>query len=216
MLHTNIVEEKEFHSAQARTLKQLRDALVKSFGPMGSNTMIIRDNAFNKYSKDGKTILEAAFSVLNTSGKYREDGSYEGTSLGSFGIGSKITTFLSHWLEVETMRDSKIEKIWFKEGVFDKREIAGNRDAGLMHGTTVKWQPSEEFFKNTEVEIKKIRDLFKTISCLCPGLTINLDYNGTKEVYASTNGLNDLVDDAVKDSEIINNRLSLNTAEDKF
>ena len=41
----------------------------------------------NSFREDGKTILEAAFSVLNTSGKYREDGSYEGTSLGSFGIG---------------------------------------------------------------------------------------------------------------------------------
>lgn len=41
----------------------------------------------NAFRKDGKTILEAAFSVLNTSGKYREDGTYEGTSLGSFGIG---------------------------------------------------------------------------------------------------------------------------------
>jgi topoisomerase-4 subunit B len=41
----------------------------------------------NEKRDDGKTILEAAFSVLNTSGKYREDGTYEGTSLGSFGIG---------------------------------------------------------------------------------------------------------------------------------
>ena len=41
----------------------------------------------NVLREDGKTILEAAFSVLNTSGKYREDGTYEGTSLGSFGIG---------------------------------------------------------------------------------------------------------------------------------
>lgn len=41
----------------------------------------------NEVRDDGKTILEAAFSVLNTSGKYREDGTYEGTSLGSFGIG---------------------------------------------------------------------------------------------------------------------------------
>ena len=36
----------------------------------------------NSFRDDGKTILEAAFSVLNTSGKYREDGTYEGTSLG--------------------------------------------------------------------------------------------------------------------------------------
>lgn len=41
----------------------------------------------NSVREDGKTILEAAFSILNTSGKYREDGTYEGTSLGSFGIG---------------------------------------------------------------------------------------------------------------------------------
>ena len=170
----------------------------------------------NSFREDGKTILEAAFSVLNTSGKYREDGSYEGTSLGSFGIGSKITTFLSHWLEVETMRNSQIETIWFKEGVFEKRESAGNRDVGLMHGTTVKWQPSEEFFTHTEVEINKIKTLFKTISCLCPGLTINLYNNGEKTTYISVNGLNDLVDDAVKDKEIINNRLIVNYQEDKY
>ena len=77
----------------------------------------------NSFREDGKTILEAAFSVLNTSGKYREDGTYEGTSLGSFGIGSKITTFLSHWLTVETTRDNLIEKISFKEGVFENRKV---------------------------------------------------------------------------------------------
>ena len=168
----------------------------------------------NEMREDGKTILEAAFSVLNTSGKYREDGSYEGTSLGSFGIGSKITTFLSHGLTVETKRDGKMERINFIEGVFNKRTV--EKCSKEMHGTTVKWQPSEEFFKNTEVEISKIRDLFKTISCLCPGLTINLDYNGEKEVYQSKYGLNDLVDDMVKDTEIINNRLSIDYSQEKY
>ena len=168
----------------------------------------------NEMREDGKTILEAAFSVLNTSGKYRKDGSYEGTSLGSFGIGSKITTFLSHGLTVETKRDGKMERINFIEGVFNKRTV--EKCSKEMHGTTVKWQPSEEFFKNTEVEISKIRDLFKTISCLCPGLTINLDYNGEKEVYQSKYGLNDLVDDMVKDTEIINNRLYIDYSQEKY
>ena len=168
----------------------------------------------NEYRDDGKTILEAAFSVLNTSGKYREDGTYEGTSLGSFGIGSKITTFLSHWLWVETLRDSKIEKILFKEGVFEKRESFLNRDAGLMHGTTVKWQPSEEFFTHTEVEINKIKDLFKTIVCLCPGLTINLYHKKHKsETYFSERGLNDLVDVAVADKELIDSRFNMSYSE---
>ena len=167
----------------------------------------------NEKREDGTTILEAAFSVLNTSGKYREDGTYEGTSLGSFGIGSKITTFLSHWLTVMTVRDRKIETILFKEGIFDKREVGLSEDKS---GTYVKWQPSEEFFTHTEVEINKIKTLFKTISCLCPGLTIELNDNGTITNFYSEHGLNDLVDMAVKDNEIINNRFNIQFTEGKY
>ena len=157
----------------------------------------------NHKRDDGKTILEAAFSVLNTSGKYREDGAYEGTSLGSFGIGSKITTFLSHWLEVITYRDGMMEDIKFNEGVFEKRDVS---KCSSPSGTCVEWQPSEEFFTHTEVEISKVKELLKTIVCLCPGLTIKLDNNGEKTEYFSQNGLRDYVDQKVKDKEIIDNR----------
>ena len=166
----------------------------------------------NSIREDGKTILEAAFSVLNTSGKYREDGTYEGTSLGSFGIGSKITTFLSHWLRVKTMRDGQWEEDYFVEGVFQKR----TQGAGGVSGTLVEWLPSEEFFKNTKVEINKIKTLFETVACLCPGLTIILNDDGKTTEYISKYGLNDLVDKAVAEKEIIKNRLSMNWAEEKF
>ena len=170
----------------------------------------------NSIREDGKTILEAAFSVLNTSGKYREDGTYEGTSLGSFGIGSKITTFLSHWLEVVTYRDEKFEQIKFQEGVFESRKVG---DTTFRSGTLVRWQPSEEFFTHTEVEIDKIKSLFKTISCLCPGLTIELtevlDKDNIVTIFYSENGLNDLVDSAVKNKEIITNRFNMKFAEEK-
>lgn len=167
----------------------------------------------NSYREDGKTILEAAFSVLNTSGKYRENGAYEGTSLGSFGIGSKITTFLSHWLEVITYRDNKYEHLWFKEGVFAKRDVGDWKNKTT--GTLVQWQPSEEFFTNTTVEIEKVKTLFKTISCLCPGLTIELDNNGKKETFYSERGLMDLADEAVGHKEIINNRFNMKFADGK-
>jgi DNA gyrase subunit B len=166
----------------------------------------------NSVREDGKTILEAAFSVLNTSGKYREDGAYEGTSLGSFGIGSKITTFLSHWLVVKTYRDGKYEQIRFKEGEFEQRWTGPTT---VSTGTEVVWQPSEEFFTNTGVEIEKVRNLFKTISCLCPGLTIDFTYGGKEEVFYSEHGLNDLVDVAVKNKELIANRFDMKFAEGK-
>jgi len=167
----------------------------------------------NSFRDDGKTILEAAFSVLNTSGKYRDDGTYEGTSLGSFGIGSKLPTFLSHWLEVITYRDNQYEHIWFKEGEFSKRD--SGKWNNKTTGTLVQWQPSEEFFTHTEVEIDKIKDLCKTITALCPGLIIELDNNGEKVLYQSKNGIDDLVDEAVKDKEILTNRFRMNFADDK-
>ena len=170
----------------------------------------------NSFREDGKTILEAAFSVLNTSGKYREDGTYEGTSLGSFGIGSKITTFLSHWLNVTTQRNGEIEEIEFVEGVFNKRQKG--KYNGKESGTIVSWQPSEEFFTHTEVESKKIHDLLKTIVCLCPGLKIHLfeQYKnelGKGYVYESAKGLDDLVDEAVAGKELIDTRFSMNYTE---
>ena len=168
----------------------------------------------NSFRDDGKSILEAAFSVLNTSGKYREDGTYEGTSLGSFGIGSKITTYLSHWLEVCTCRDGQQEHIRFVEGVFDKRESA-KVDAKVPSGTIVEWEPSEEFFTHPEVNTSELKTLFKTIAALCPGLTIEFDDNGTKTIYFSKNGINDLVDEAVENKELIKNRFVMNFSDSK-
>lgn len=165
----------------------------------------------NEIREDGKTVLEAAFSVLNTSGKYREDGTYEGTSLGSFGVGSKITTYLSHWLVVETRRDNKFEIVRFNEGEFETRQV-GKCEKGS--GTKVTWQPSEEFFTHPEVDIKVIKTLFETLTCLCPGLTIKLTEiigdNCSIDTYCSKHGLDDYVDSHVGDKEILNNRLSIN------
>ena len=166
----------------------------------------------NSIREDGKTVLEAAFSVLNTSGKYREDGAYEGTSLGSFGIGSKLATFLSHWLDVYSYRDKKMEHIHFVEGVFDSRDVA---TTNLPSGTCVEWLPSEEFFTYVEIDLNYFKKLCEDIVALTPGLTIALDYRGQKETFFSKNGLMDLLDRAVQNKEIIKNRFSMNYSDGK-
>lgn len=184
------------------------------------NTIIVEDNGQgfipNAKRDDGKTVLEASFSVLNTSGKYSDDGVYEGTALGLNGIGSKLTTYLSHWLEVITHRDGKYEHIWFKEGVFDKRDTGAWDNKNSPSGTLVQWQPNEEFFTHSEVDMSVITNLFKVIACLCPGLTIELNREGQPQViFASKNGLMDLVDEAVKGKEILKNRLNFNFSDGK-
>lgn len=184
------------------------------------NTIIVEDNGQgfipNAKRDDGKTVLEASFSVLNTSGKYSDDGVYEGTALGLNGIGSKLTTYLSHWLEVITHRDGKYEHIWFKEGVFDKRDTGAWNNKNSPSGTLVQWQPNEEFFTHPEVDMPVIINLFKVIACLCPGLTIELNRESQPQIiFASKNGLMDLVDEAVKGKEILKNRLNFNFSDGK-
>lgn len=44
---------------------------------------------------------------------------------------------------------------------------------------------------------------------MCPGLTIELDDNGDKTTYFSKNGINDLIDDAVGNKELIKNRFNM-------
>lgn len=167
----------------------------------------------NSYRDDGKTILEAAFSVLNTSGKYREDGTYAGTSLGSFGIGAKLANFLSHWLEVTTFRNGESEHIKFVEGeIFERTSPSPSEE----NGTYVVWQPNEEFFTHPEIEIDKVQELLSTLVCLCQGLTINLTIDKKKKVYKSENGLNDLVDQQTAGKEIIKNRFNMKFEDGKY
>ena len=185
---------------------------------INEDTISVRDYGqgilINSLREDGKTVLEAVFSVLNTSGKYREDGTYEGTSLGNFGIGSKLPTFLSHNLTVTSYRDGEYETIKFIEGVFDRREVGKTKEKS---GIYVAWQPSEEFFTHTNVELNKVKNYLKTLSCLCPGLNISLTDKKTDKLinYYSDNGINDLVTDLVKDKEIINNRLCIKDRDGK-
>lgn len=163
----------------------------------------------NVKREDGETVLQASFDVLNTSGKFNDDGVYEGTALGLNGIGSKLTNFLSSWLEVTSWKDGKGESLKFKDGIFESRDLPKN--AKMHNGTIVEWKPDPKFFNNPQIDVNRIKKLFHVLTCLCKGLTINFAHNGKDEIkYYSENGLNDLVSDLAKDTEIIKNRLNIN------
>ena len=57
MIISNVVNKNTMREVQSETLTVLKDSLMNSFGPMGSNTIIYKDNMLTKYSKDGHTIL---------------------------------------------------------------------------------------------------------------------------------------------------------------
>lgn len=164
----------------------------------------------NVMREDGETVLQASFDVINTSGKYRDDGVYEGTAIGLNGIGSKLTNFLSHNLFVSSWNaNGEYESIYFEEGIFKKRETGKEKHSS---GTLVSFVPSEEFFDTPQVNEKKLRDFCEDITCLCPGLIII--FNGVEIKHE--NGIRDLLQKHLgKEIEIINNPLIIQEKKDK-
>lgn len=59
MVFTNVVTKDSLRKVQLETMEVLKDILLKSFGPYGSNTIIYKEGALPRYTKDGHTILGA-------------------------------------------------------------------------------------------------------------------------------------------------------------
>ena len=161
------------------------------------NVIIITDNGRgilpNVQKEDGKTVLEMVYGDINTSGKYdkADDAVYQ-VSTGAFGIGASLTNFLSHWLIATTKRDGEFEKVYFKEGKFEKREIG--KCSKDEHGVRVQFNPSEEFFRDAKINTQKLEKEFFNMSCVCAGLKIIFN----KKEYYHPNGLDDLIQEKTK------------------
>lgn len=174
------------------------------------NWYIVEDNGqgfpINILRDDGETVLQAAFDIINTSGKYdNETGCYSG-SIGTNGIGAKVCTFLSKKLEVISYDGKQYEHLWFKDGLFQKRDVGPWQNKTT--GTIVQWEPDPQFFQNVNANIKDLEKLFTDISALCPELTIKFIYNNKEIIYKSEIGIQSLLN--VK-KEILNNRFLAKT-----
>lgn len=178
-------------------------------------TVVIRDHGqgfpINVIREDGETVLQASFDVINTSGKYHDDGVYEGTAIGLNGIGAKLTNFLSTQLCVNSFNSKgEFETIWFKDGIFNKRQTG--KLSTYSSGTEVSFSPDKQFFDSPTVNEKKLRDFCEDITCLCPGLTIVFNNDTIKH----ENGIQDLLKKHLgKEIEIINNPLIIQEKKNK-
>lgn len=53
---SNVVGRKELRKCQSWTLRMMADIVMSTYGPKASNTMLISDNSYTEYSKDGHTV----------------------------------------------------------------------------------------------------------------------------------------------------------------
>lgn len=183
--------------------------LIKVSIDSKTNMCYVTDEAqgfpINQKRDDGKTILEAAFSVLNTSGKYSDDGVYEGTSLGLNGIGAKAANFLSETFNVISWNKQKYEKLYFKDGVLEEREVGKTTDIEVDSdtGTSICYKPSKKYFTSIVTDISFFQKFFDDICCLCNNLTVVFN---RKKIHHDS--IEDILDFKRGDNfEVIKNRL---------
>lgn len=160
--------------------------------------------------ENGETVMQRSFDVMNTSGKTSADGVYGGSALGVNGIGAKLTNWLSSKLIATSVRDGEYEKLWFKDGIFQKRELGKTSEHS---GTTVEWYPDKQFFASNEPDFSFLCEYFEEIGALVPNLTTNFTYiKGGKEkkfTYFIPDGLDHLVTERVGDKELFSNRFMI-------
>ena len=161
------------------------------------NTITVRD--FGRgvpfgIREDGENVLVSIYTKSHTGGKF-DDSVYKNVS-GLNGIGGSCVCLSSEYFYVESCRDGKAAAAVFNKGIL---ETYKEFDCTRMNGTTVKFTPDKEVFKNGEIGYsydRIVKDI-KDISYLYPGITfevVNSD-NNTVETFCAKNGIVDFIKD---------------------
>ena len=157
--------------------------------------------------EDGETIMQASFDVLNTTAKMNEEGIYEGTSRGAFGIGNKLTNFLSKTLTATSSQGKgTTETLYFEKGVFKDRKV---EKKNVPAGTVVTFCPDPQYFEKDAIDYDSLRGQLTEIAALNIGLETTLIIDGKKEVFKSSKGVLDLLDLYGKGTKEISQRFSI-------
>ncbi|MAW67720.1 MAG: DNA topoisomerase IV [Flavobacteriales bacterium] len=133
-------------------------------------------------------------SKMNTGGKY--DTRAFKKAVGLNGVGTKAVNALSDYFRVESNRDGKTASAEFSRGELNI-EIQPE-DSGRRRGTKVIFVPDESIFKNFKFRNEYIARMLKNYAYLNPGLTIIFN----NEKFQSKDGLKDLLEERIKDTQI--------------
>jgi topoisomerase-4 subunit B len=134
-------------------------------------------------------------SKMNTGGKY--DSRAFKKSVGLNGVGTKAVNALSSSFIVESIRDEQSKSASFEFGtLINESDLTPSK---ARRGTKVSFIPDGSIFKHYKYRAEYIVKMIKNYVYLNPGLTI--DFNGEK--YFSENGLKDLLEDQINESDLL-------------
>lgn len=155
--------------------------------------------------KGGRNILVAIYTESHTGGKFDKN-AYKNSS-GLNGIGGTAVCMSSKKFTVTSIRDGKVARASFNEGVLEdytEMTVAEyEKKVGKVNGTgtIVAFIPDEKVFQNADqgFSFDRICSEIKNISYLNKGIKFVIETtDGKKKEFYSENGIADFISDTVK------------------
>ncbi len=122
------------------------------------------------HKEQKKPALEVVMTMLHAGGKF--DNKAYAISGGLHGVGVSVVNALSEWLEVWVSRDGKVHHQRYERG-HTKTELKVTGKSAKT-GTTVKFKPDKEIFKNTAFSFDTLSSRLRELAFLNKGLAIDI------------------------------------------
>jgi len=157
----------------------------------------------DKHPKEKIPGVELILTRLHAGGKFNHDNyQYSG---GLHGVGVSVVNALSKNLEIWIRRNGKEYNMSFAGGKKrGKLEVVGTVGKANT-GTTIRFWPDPQYFDSAKISISRLKHALRAKAVLCPGLTVKLNIEQTKEKieWCYSGGLEEYLLEAIGGGELL-------------
>ena len=158
------------------------------------------------HPEEGKSVVEVAFTVLHSGGKFdKGSGSAYQFSGGLHGVGVAVTNALSSKVEVTVKREGGEYFVRFLGGEVEA-PLARVGDCGKRtSGTTVRAWPDPRYFDAPSVVVKQLERLLRSKAVLLSGVQLTLcdEASGTSKSWSYQDGLRSYLEEELAGQECV-------------
>ena len=157
------------------------------------------------HKEEGRSVVEVAFTVLHSGGKFDKegDGAYKFAG-GLHGVGVAVTNALSKQVEVTVRREGGQHEVRFVEGVAEQPLAKVGTCPKNQTGTSVRAWPNPRYFDAPNVNLAQLEFSLRSKAVLLPGVTItlNLEKSGEIKSWNYPDGLRGYLAEALSEFEL--------------
>src|SRR5574340_31085 len=157
------------------------------------------------HKEEGRSVVEVAFTVLHSGGKFDKegDGAYKFAG-GLHGVGVAVTNALSKKVEVTVYREGGQHEVRFIDGVAENPLAKTGTCPKNQTGTAVRAWPNPRYFDAPNVNLAQLEFSLRSKAVLLPGVTItlNLEKSGEAKSWNYPDGLRGYLAEALSEFEL--------------